>query len=358
MPVTHVRQEVFATLKSPPKEETEEYKSKYYPCGGLKPAGTLDQVVPEKKKFGQPQPPIPDDLIYPILDKEGKEIPVIDIGANLTKLCFKDNIREVLRRAYIGGITHIIITGTNYNSSKDALQICHNYDGIEGITLRSTIGIHPLDSEYTMTGNKAKYAKSFGDSLERLLLTEEGKQYCVAIGECGLDYSKEGYNTSYQEHVFRKQLSLAKRHHLPVFCHSRHSHKDFLAILKEYLPHVKAVAHCHSDPSIANLKELLEAGVYIGITGMCSDLRQGRFNSEILNEIPLDKLMVETDAPFLFPRNLYEKEWLNHEDRYKWLNEPCMVGYVIDRIRQVRKQESEAEIATETTAVAKKFFAL
>lgn len=327
--------------------------------------GNITPTSDKGEKKNLPPPRIPDDLIYPIIDEEGKETPVIDIGANLTKACFKDNIPAILGRASKAGVTHIIITGTNYNSSRQALRICHEYDGIEGITLRCTIGIHPLEADYTMTGQNGKYSTIFADSLERLLTSEWGQKYCVAIGECGLDYSRleqfekekvEQYVT-HQKHVFQKQLGIAGKHKLPVFCHSRDSHNDFLEMIKlKKLAEVKVVVHCHTDPSVKNLKEFLRVGAYIGLTGVNSDMREGRFNQEIMKEIPLNRLMVETDAPYLFPRNLYD--FRDHRDRFKWLNEPCMVTYVIDKIRQVRGKESECDIANKTTAVAKAFFGL
>jgi len=422
MPVTTCSAEQKEAMFPPRKEETAEYKKHHYPLGGLKPkvksgkpqkhvstdgettaavngSDTAGQIPapavstskepsatkgassikdapatktsktssvssgketptsePSTKK--DPPPQIPDGLIWQILDKNKNLTPLIDIGANLTKLCYKETIPEVLRRAALGGLTHIIITGTNYNSSKEALKICQEYDGVEGITLRCTIGIHPLDVEYTMTGKGGKYSHSFGDSLESLLHSDEGQEYCVAIGECGLDYSREGYNASHQKIVFRKQLSIAQKHRLPIFCHSRKSHAAFLDIIKYYSPGLKVVVHCHTDPSIKNLKELLNVGCYIGLTGINSDLREGRFNADIIPEIPLDRLMVETDSPYLLPRNLYEERWLRHENRYRWMNEPCMTSYVVDRIVQVRGDYTEVEVANATTENAKEFFGL
>ena len=422
MPVITCSAEQKEAMFPPPKEETTTYKEYYYPLGGLKPkpkrgrkpgkafstdgettasvngfntanqttspatngVPTTKEASPPKAAFStkdalaskasktsekeaptsesstkkDPPPPIPDDLIWPILDEKKNSIPLIDIGANLTKHCYKEMIPEVLRRAALGGLTHIIITGTDYNSSKEALKICQKYDGLEGIMLRCTIGIHPLDAEYTMTGKDGKYAHSFGDSLERLLHSEEGREYCVAIGECGLDYSREGYNAAHQKIVLRKQLSIAQRNRLPVFCHSRKSHVDFLDIIKYYLPGLKIVVHCHTDPSIKNLQELLKVGCYIGLTGVSSDLREGRFNADIIPEIPLDRLMVETDSPYLFPRNLYGRRWLRHEDRYRWMNEPCMTSYVVDGIVRVRGDCTEVEVANKTTENAIKFFGL
>jgi TatD DNase family protein len=96
---------------------------------------------------------------------------------------------------------------------------------------------------------------------------------------------------------------------------------------------------------------LLEAGVFIGLTGMICDERPGRFNIDIISEIPLDRLMVETDSPYLFPRNV-PRPW------GKWNNEPCLTSYVVKKIVEVRGDCSEAEVAKKTTDVAKAFFGL
>ena len=287
--------------------------------------------------------------VEPILSSNGKPVPLIDIGANLTSKNFKDkDIPEILQRASNSGITHIILTGTSYKGSQEVLDMCTKYDGTHNVTLRCTIGIHPHDATRTMLG---KFSSTFDADLESLIRSERGQKYCVAVGECGLDYDRKFSTHQHQKLVFQKQLSLAQRLHKPVFLHSRDAHTDFLSILKPFLPHIQAVAHCHTDPSLTNLRELLDAGVYIGLTGMICDERPGRFNTEIIPHIPLERIMVETDSPYLFPRNV-PRPW------GKWQNEPCLTSWVVRKIVEVRGDVTEEEVARKTTEVAMGFFRL
>ena len=287
--------------------------------------------------------------VEPILSANGQPTPLVDIGANLTAKNFpREKIPEILRRASQSGLTHIILTGTSYKGSKEVLDLCVNHDRTENITLRCTVGIHPHDATRTITGPQAT---TYDKDLETLILSEAGKKYCVAVGECGLDYDRKFSTHEDQKIVFEKQLALAAKLQKPVFLHSRDAHDDFLHILKPFLSSIRAVAHCHTDPSVDHLKELLQAGVYIGLTGMICDERPGRFNTSIIPEVPLERLMVETDSPYLFPRNV-PRPWGN------WQNEPCLASFVIRKIVQVRGDCEEEEVARKTTEVALRFFGL
>jgi TatD DNase family protein len=296
--------------------------------------------------------------ILPILDANGVRTPLIDIGANLTKKFFPaKEIPGLLRRASEAGLTHIIITGTSYSTSEYALQLCERFDGTEGITLRCTIGIHPSAAHETLVkkdGTPGTYARTFHTDLERLILSRRGQNYCVAVGECGLDYHGASFSKDvalHQRQVLRKQLALAEKHQLPVFMHSRDSHKDFMDILRLYLTTVKGVVHCHTDPSVDHLQELLDFGLYIGLTGIICDKRRGRFNTDIICQIPWDRLMVETDSPFLFPGN-------TGKSFGKRNNEPCMTRFVVRKIAQMSGDCTESEVASRTTKIAKEFFGL
>ena len=287
--------------------------------------------------------------VEPIHSSSGNPVPLVDIGANLTAKNFKDkDIPDILQRASNAGITHIILTGTSYKGSQEVLNMCAKYDGTHNVTLRCTVGIHPHDATKTMT---SKFSSTFDSDLEKLIHSELGQRYCVAVGECGLDYDRKFSTHEHQKLVFQKQLALAKGLSKPVFLHSRDAHADFLSILKAYLPHIKAVAHCHTDPSLANLQELLDAGLYIGLTGMICDERPGRFNAEIIRHVPLERMMVETDAPYLFPRNV-PRPW------GKWQNEPCLTSWVVKKIVELRGDVGEEKVARKTTEVAMAFFAL
>lgn len=111
------------------------------------------------------------------------------------------------------------------------------------------------------------------------------------------------------------------------------------------------MVHCHTDPSVKNLRELLAAGVFVGLTGIVADKREGRFNEEIVREIPLSRLMVETDAPFLMPRNVPREFWGER-------NEACLLPFVVKKIARIRGHCTEQEVAESTTKLAKEFFGL
>lgn len=204
-----------------------------------------------------------------------------------------------------------------------------------------------VDKEWVIL--EAKHAKTFHTNLEKLITSPEGRKYCVAIGEIGLDYNGKSFNPLHQKQVFRKLLPLGSKHNIPLYLHNRNAHSDFLSILKPFLPSTKAVVHCHTDPSLKNLKELLAAGVYLGLSGIVADKRVGRFNGEIVGEIPLDRMMIETNAPFLMPRNVPKDVWGER-------NEACLLPFVGRKIAQIRGDCTDQKVAESTTRVAKEFF--
>jgi len=152
--------------------------------------------------------------------------------------------------------------------------------------------------------------------------------------------------------VFRKQLALAQKVGLLLLLHCRNAHEDFMNILKPFLGCVKAVVHCHTDPSIRNTKELVDAACYIGSSGIVCDERPGRFNPDIVQYIPEDRLIVESDSPFLIPRTTPSGKRDQHRS-----NEPCLVPFVVRRISHLTGR-SELEIAHKSAEVAKEFFRL
>ena len=287
--------------------------------------------------------------VSPIARGDASPAPLIDIGANLTAKSFpRERIPDILSRAARAGLTHIILTGTSYKASREVLHLCSSFDGLHGVRLRCTVGIHPHDATRTMTG---PHSTTFIADLKRLI-SADSDGFVVAVGECGLDYDRKFSTHEHQKTVFERQLCLAETLSKPVFLHSRDAHADFLTILRPFLQRgLKAVVHCHTDPSIPNLRELLDAGAYIGLTGMICDERPGRFNTDVLAAVPLERLMIETDSPYLFPRNV-PRPW------GKWQNEPCLLPWVARKLAEVRGDCSEEEVAVKTSKVAMDFFCL
>lgn len=172
----------------------------------------------------------------------------------------------------------------------------------------------------------------------------------VAIGECGLDFNRDFSPRPQQEAVFEAQLMLAAELKMPVFLHCRDAHERFLAILKPYMDKLPAaVLHCFTG-SEAELNECLAAGLYIGITGWVCDDRRGEELRDIVPLIPDDRLMVETDAPYLLPRTLRPKPKSSR-------NEPCYLPHIVGEIAMLRGQDTE-QLITQTTLNSRRFFGL
>jgi len=215
----------------------------------------------------------------------------IDIGVNLTNKRFNKDRHQVILDAEAEGVVHQIVTGTNLKESKQAFQLTKEYPS----QLFSTAGCHPHD------------AKNFTDEhyhqLEELLKNPS----VVAVGECGLDFNRNFSPPDTQIQVFKRQLKLAIKVGKPVFLHERDAFEQHFDILQSYLPKLKgAVVHCFTG-SEKQLKAYIDLGVSIGITGWVCDERRGMPLRDMIHLIPGDKLMIETDAPFLLPRDLKPK---------------------------------------------------
>jgi TatD DNase family protein len=169
-----------------------------------------------------------------------------------------------------------------------------------------------------------------------------------AAGECGLDYFRNFSSHEDQERAFRWQLELAVECRKPVFLHQRDGHDAFVAILKDYLPRLAGgVAHCFTGDG-RELRDYLELGLSIGITGWICDERRGQHLRELVREIPLDRLLVETDAPYLLPRDLQPKPAHRR-------NEPKFLPHVVKVIAACRGEDFPT-VAAATTRNALKFF--
>ncbi len=259
---------------------------------------------------------------------------LVDIGANLTHNNFDDDRDQVIERAEKAGVTRIIVTGSDGESSQDALALARTRPG----KLYATAGVHP------------HHASDYSPAVRETLADLTREDAVVAVGECGLDYFRNFSSPEDQRSAFESQLELAAESGLPVFLHQRDAHEDFIDILKPLIGEISAgVAHCFTGERAA-LQECLSMGLYIGVTGWICDERRGKTLKEIVADIPLDRLMIETDAPYLLPRTLLPKPKTRR-------NEP---GYLTEVLRVVAQamQESETTVAQATTANAERFFSL
>jgi len=261
-------------------------------------------------------------------------VELVDIGVNLTHRSFNVDQEKVIERAMAKGVSTMIVTGTSIRNSQEAQRLASRYPG----KLYATAGVHPHDSR-----------NSNNETINILRKLATNKEV-VAIGECGLDYNRDFSPRPIQDKCFEAQIELACELALPLFLHERDAHRRFVEILATHKNKIKAaVVHCFTGTD-QELKNYLDMDFYIGVTGWICDERRGKHLKDLINKIPLDRLMIETDAPFLTPRNMPNKP---SDGR----NEPAFLTYILGEIaKSVGKPYDEIAIATTTTA--KKFFNL
>lgn len=259
---------------------------------------------------------------------------LIDIGLNLTHESFDIDRDEVIARAELAGVSQFIITGTTVPHSARALELAQNQTG----KFFATAGIHP------------HYAKSFDQHSSVALRTLLQNPEVVAVGECGLDFFRDFSPRDVQESVFATHLELAIEMDLPVFLHQREALEQFMKVLgpvRDQL--VGGVAHCFTG-GLDDLKPLLDLDLYIGITGWICDERRGKELLTAVPEVPLDRLLIETDAPYLLPRDLPEKPRTRR-------NEPSYLPHILQRVAQARDEPVE-RIAKATRENTERLFRL
>lgn len=263
---------------------------------------------------------------------------MIDVGVNLTNKRFDKDRTEVITRAKNKGIEQILITGTSVNESKKALDLCEFYQEQFPNTLYSTAGVHPHDAD------------SVSEDYLTELIALAKQPHIRAIGECGLDFNRNFSAPAQQLKVFKAQINLAKQLGLPLFLHQRDSFQPWFNELKPFLGAVPAmIAHCFTG-SKHELEQCIDAGMYIGITGWICDERRGKSLQEIANLVPLNRLLVETDAPYLTPRTIKPKPKSSR-------NEPSYLPFIIQQIANITALDPN-EIACQTTINAQKVFNL
>lgn len=249
---------------------------------------------------------------------------MIDIGLNLTSRQFEKDKYEVVARAEAKGVVPLIITGTSIKESRKAADLCEKMPG----KLYSTAGVHPHDAKTCTETTLAE--------LEKLA----GKKQVVAIGECGLDYDRDFSPRDVQRKWFEEQIKLAERLDMPLFLHERAAFKDFKKIMESHREICKkSVVHCFTGDG-AELGAYLKLGCYIGITGWICDEQRGGHLRSLIRLIPPERLMVETDAPFLLPKNMDQKPG----DRR---NEPAFLPHIVaDIAKCLGKAPGEVERIT------------
>lgn len=261
-------------------------------------------------------------------------VELVDIGANLTHESFAADRAAVMSRASQAGVTRLIVTGADVPGSRHAACLAAEHPS----RLWSTAGVHP------------HHAHSWDHaSVGALREVLRGSQV-VAVGECGLDYFRNFSPPEAQRAAFIAQLELAAAVAKPVFLHQRDSHADFKAILGDFRGRLAgAVAHCFTG-DVAQLEDYLDLGLCIGITGWVCDERRGMPLRQAVPVIPADRLLIETDAPYLLPRDLRPRPASRR-------NEPMHLAHVARAVALIRGEAVETVAAT-TTRNAIRLFGL
>lgn len=263
---------------------------------------------------------------------------MIDIGVNLTNKRFDKDRTELITRAKNVGVKQLLITGTSIDESRKALALCQNYHQQFPNTLFATAGVHPHDADSVSD-----------DYLSEL--TQLAKQVQVkAIGECGLDFNRNFSAPEQQLTVFKEQINLAEQLSMPLFLHQRDAFEPWFNELKPYIERVPAmIAHCFTGNK-DELEQCISAGMYIGITGWLCDERRGQPLQDVVSMIPLNRLLIETDAPYLTPRSIKPKPKSSR-------NEPSYLPYIIEKIASIIALDPK-EIACQTSINARQVFNL
>ncbi len=258
--------------------------------------------------------------------------PLIDIGVNLGHCRFDADRDAVIERATEAGVAAMLVTGVDLRGSEEALALARDRPE----RLRATAGCHP------------HHASDWSGNSSPVIADLAADPLVVAIGEMGLDFNRDFSPRPDQERAFRAQLELAAECGLPVFLHQRDAAGRFLALLRDYREHLpSAEGHCFTDGREV-LWPLLDLDCHIGVTGWVCDERRGEALRACVADIPADRLMLETDAPFLTPRDLRPKPSGGR-------NESAFLPHVLDAVARLR-HEQPAAVAATTTANARRVF--
>lgn len=253
---------------------------------------------------------------------------LFDTHVHLNAEQYNEDTEEVIERARAAGVDNMVVVGFDRPTIEKALELVNQYD-----SLYASVGWHPVDA-IDMTEEDLNWLEE---------LTEHPK--VVALGEMGLDYHWDKSPHDIQKEVFRKQIRLAKKVKLPIIIHNREATQDIVDILKEEgAEEVGGIMHCFSG-SVETARECVEMNFYISLGGPVT-FKNAKKPKEVAADIPMDKLLIETDCPYLAPHPYRGKR-----------NEPAYVKLVAEQIAELKGLTYE-EVAKATTENARQLFAL
>ena len=271
------------------------------------------------------------DNVVPFAPKDEAEpienIELVDTHTHLNDDKFADDVPDAVARARAAGVRRCINMGDTLASSKKAVELAHAYEG-----LFAGVGIHPEEAHELTADDDAQLAK----------WAEDEKTVC--IGEIGLDYYwvKDEPTRELQRRIFIHQLDLARQLHLPVCIHDRDAHADTLAILKKEGQGIPTVLHCYSG-SVEMAREFLKIGCYLGTDGPLTFKNASKLLN-VIRDMPLGRLLVETDAPYMAPVPMRGKR-----------NEPAFVRFIAEKVAELRSM-TLADVARATTTNAEAIY--
>jgi len=259
---------------------------------------------------------------------------LVDIGANLTDSAFRSDLPAVVARAAEAGVAQILVTGTSVTESIRAADLASTSAG----RLFATAGLHPHNARHWTS-----------DCAEQLRVLVQ-KDCVVALGETGLDFNRDFSPRPDQEQAFEAQLELAASLAMPVFVHERDTNGRVAQILAHHRDQLcGAVVHCFTGTA-EDLRAYLNLDLYVGITGWICDERRGQTLRELVHQIPLQRLLVETDAPYLLPRDLQPRP----KNRR---NEPATLPHIVTALARCLNIKAE-RVAKHTAVNARTLFRL
>ena len=239
---------------------------------------------------------------------------MFDIGANLTSSHFSKDLDVVLNDSLTAGVEKICITSSNLDDVKNAKKISEKYKN-----LYYSVGLHPHN------------AKDFKIEFLKDMSVYLNDPKAICLGEMGLDFNRNFSSKEEQILCFESQLSLANSISKPLFLHQRDAHEEFLSVLDNHKFNQKLIVHCFTG-NLSELEEYLKRDFYIGITGWVCDLKRGKELRKCINQIPEDKLLIETDSPYLSPRKKIRR------------NEPKFLIDVAEEVATLRNETKESII--------------